>query len=572
MASVLSIGTWSRWWRVSAVLAMLVGLALPFLSRPYAVLAHPLGNFTINRYARIELAEGEVRVRYVLDMAEIPTFQEMDAIDQDKNGVVSDAENAAYARKKQEDLRRNLRLTVNGNAIDLDGATRELTFPPGQAGLNTMRLSILFTGPLPKLTIGQPQDLAFRDDNYPDRLGWREIVLPASQSVTIGQSTAAVQDLSDELRTYPSDRLTSPLNVTQAKAIFSLTGVAPSWAPASPGTTPEVHDRSGDSGFVKLIKEQKLTAGFVAFALLVALGFGALHSLGPGHGKAIVASYLIGSRGTAKHALFLGLTVTVTHTSTVFTLGFLTLFAERFIAPEKVFLWVGVASGLMVVGMGVWLLVARLRAARLPARRASGTHRLVPVLVVADGHGHSHGGHDHDHGHEHEHDRPDTDAMTAATAHTHTQDHETAHDHGGHDHAHGHDHDHVHGPGGHSHLPPDRVTWRSLLALGVSGGLLPCPSALVVMLGAIALGRVGFGMVLIVAFSLGLAGTLTAIGLLFVMARGLSRRFSLEGRLGRTAPIARLAMRMLPVASAVVITFAGLVITWRALAQAGVGI
>jgi ABC-type nickel/cobalt efflux system permease component RcnA len=109
-------------------------------------------------------------------------------------------------------------------------------------------------------------------------------------------------------------------------------------------------------------------------------------------------------------------------------------------------------------------------------------------------------------------------------------------------------------------LPPGAdgrpVTWRSLLALGVSGGLLPCPSALVVLLGAIALHRVAFGLLLIVAFSLGLAGVLVGIGLLLVLARGLLQRLSLGG--------GGLATRYLPVASAFVVLVAGLFITLQA--------
>ncbi len=123
---------------------------------------------------------------------------------------------------------------------------------------------------------------------------------------------------------------------------------------------------------------------------------------------------------------------------------------------------------------------------------------------------------------------------------------------------------HTHDGHTHSHAPPgadgSRVTWRSLVALGVSGGLVPCPSALVLLLSAISLGRLEFGMVLVVAFSVGLALVLTGIGLLLVYARRLFERFTLAPRVPR----------FLPVASALGITLAGLAIVLGALRQAGV--
>lgn len=242
-------------------------------------------------------------------------------------------------------------------------------------------------------------------------------------------------------------------------------------------------------------------------ALLTAFGWGAMHALTPGHGKTIVAAYLVGSRGTTRHALFLGLTTTITHTAGVFVLGLLTLFASQSILPEQLYPWLGVISGVLVVAIGLSLFSGRLR-----------------TLTRPDVHSHNHD-HNHDHAHTHNHD--------------HTHDH------------------------GHSYVPPvaddSPVTWRSLLALGVSGGLLPCPSALVVMLSAIALQRIGFGLLLIVVFSLGLASVLTAIGVLFVHAGRLFERIPMGGRL----------IQALPVASALFITIVGVGITLRTIVQTG---
>jgi ABC-type nickel/cobalt efflux system permease component RcnA len=229
-----------------------------------------------------------------------------------------------------------------------------------------------------------------------------------------------------------------------------------------------------------------------------------MHALAPGHGKTVVAAYLVGSRGTALHALFLGITTTITHTIGVFALGLVTLFVSRYILPEQLYPWLGVISGAFVVVIGVALFTGRLG------------------LL----HGHSHN-HDHDH---------------AA---------EGMHSHGGFTHAHGAS------AGRHEARGP--LGWGSLLLLGISGGLLPCPSALVVLLSAIALGRVGFGLLLILCFSLGLASVLTAIGIALVHAGRLFERVPLDGRL----------LRVLPVASALIVTAIGLGITLQALMQTG---
>jgi ABC-type nickel/cobalt efflux system permease component RcnA len=250
--------------------------------------------------------------------------------------------------------------------------------------------------------------------------------------------------------------------------------------------------RFGDRMTELVSTSEPLGLGLVLTSLLVAALLGALHALGPGHGKTIVGAYLIGTRGTARHALFLGLVVTATHTLGVYLLGFATWGASAYVVPERLFPWISVLSGLLVVGIGASLVRSRLEAAL--AEHAGGHHH-----------------HDHGDGH------------------------------------------------GHSHLPPDALGWRSLFALGVSGGLLPCPSALVVMLAAISLGRIGFGLVLIVAFSAGLAGVLGAIGLVFVYARSWFARLPVDGRFAR----------YLPVASALVISVAGLLIVANALSQTG---
>lgn len=346
-----------------------------------------------------------------------------------------------------------------------------------------------------------------------------------------------------------------------------------------------VATRFGQDEFADLLSRTLDTPAALAAALLVAVGLGAAHALTPGHGKTIVGAYLVGSRGTARHALFLGLTTTITHTAGVFALGFLVLVASEFVLPEKLYPWLGVLSGLLVVGIGLSIL--RGHVGHWLAHRRGDAHDHGPYhFHFGKGHSHGPGGHTHDHGpaatsHSHAATNPTAPAGGAralafagvsgaavaspvrANTHDHGHSHDHAHDHAHHDHDHGHDHHHDGHDHTHAHAaPPDALSWRSLLALGISGGLLPCPSALILMLSAIALRQVGVGLVLILAFSVGLAGVLTGIGLIMVYA----------GRFLERLPIRHSAVttRLLPMASATFITIAGLAITYRALVEAGV--
>ncbi|HEY7270748.1 MAG TPA: hypothetical protein VH951_13065, partial [Dehalococcoidia bacterium] len=469
----------SRRFVVAAAIALAVALfaALPALDAPHSsASAHPLGNFTVNRYSRIELSAAGVHVRYVIDMAEIPAFQEVQAIDLDRDGRVSDAESAAYLGRRLPEIAKNLDLRLNGSrvALSADPATANLAFPDGQGGLKTMRLVADYTG---ALTEGWQDGIraAFKDSNYGDRIGWKEIIVRANEGVSLTESTAPAQDQSAELTAYPQDLLKSPLDMTQASFGFRAGSSALAHQPevAAPVAKTSPSQQKSLTGFARLVERQNLTPAFVALSLLAAIAWGAAHALGPGHGKTIVGAYLVGSRGTARHALALGLTVTVTHTSSVVALGLVTLYASRFVATQDLYLWLSAASGVLVVFMGVALLWSRLRT----VRRGGWSAALA--------HGHA------DHAHRND---------------------EREHAHGGQ-----HGHDHAHEAHGHSHLPA-APGWRGLVMLGISGGLLPCPTALVVMLGAIALDRIAYGMVLILAFSVGLAGVLTGIGILLVYA------------------------------------------------------
>ncbi len=546
-------------------------LALLALSVAGVAAAHPLGNFTVSRYSALTLRRTAVDVLYIVDMAEIPTFRERQAMDADGDGVFTPAEEEAWAAALVPELAANLRLTVDGAAVPLSPVAHTLSFPPGQGDLETLRLEIALSGALPAAE-GE-RAIAYEDGNFAGRIGWQEIVATAEDG-TLAASSVPATDLSNQLRDYPADLLQTPPAVSRAEMSYAPGAATSPDRPATAGQTATAAsaDRFSRDEFANLLDRTLDTPGALLGALLVAIGLGAAHALTPGHGKTIVGAYLVGSRGTARHALFLGLTTTITHTAGVFALGFLVLAASEFILPEQLYPWLGVLSGIMVVFIGASIFRGHFR--HWLARRRGN--------AAPDEHYHFHFGKGHSHTGEHHHDAPPATATThslafAGTApstasfapvlprahdhHSHSHD---GHSHDHHSHSHdGHSHDHDHGHH-HDHDTPtdDPLGWRNLLALGISGGLLPCPSALILMLSAIALRQVGLGLALIVAFSIGLAGVLSGIGLVMVYA----------GRLLERLPVRHTAMttRLLPMASAAFITVAGLLITLKALGEAGV--
>ena len=450
--------------RIAIALVTLCGALAASLTVSPPADAHPLGNFTINRYAGIEIAGSEVYVRYALDVAEIPTYQ-----------LGAEIRRPGYPARLAE----RLVLTIDGRRAPLEVVTRRIATRPGAGGLETLRLDVVY-----RAVGAAGKELAFDDESFPERIGWREVTLVARDGGRVIATDVPATSSSDELRAYPSDLLRSPLDVSSARASVAL-GPTPGAMPTIGETAAPVHV---GGGFESLIERGELSVGALLLALAIAAFWGAAHALTPGHGKAMVAAYLVGTKGRPRDAVFLGGTVTIAHTAGVFALGFVTLGLSAFIVPEQLYPWLTFVSGVLVVAVGASVLRQRLR---------------------SHGHQHDHHHHDHDDHHHHEHT---------------------------------HDHD-------------EALTSKGILGVGIAAGLLPCPSALVVLLSAIALHRVGLGLALIVAFSLGLAATITAIGLVAVFARRTFGRLSLNGPL----------VRALPAVSAALILAVGLVITARAL-------
>ncbi len=471
--------------------------------------AHPLGNFTINHFTRIEASQPQVRIHYVIDMAEIPAFQATQGMARNDDGSIAAAALNAYLERVAWQYAAGLLLNVNGTAVPLQPVSSTISMPKGSGGLATLRVECDFAGDISGAVDSSNRRFHFEDRNNPERIGWHEIVVTAS-GAKIFDSSAFGSQVTDELKAYPQDMLAAPLDERAADFSWTTESI-PAGAVALRSRDGRPAETSKDA-FAELINVPVVTPLIGLLGLLIAAGLGALHAFSPGHGKTVVGAYLVGSKGTARHAAFLGLTVTITHTAGVFALGMITLFASQYIVPERLFPVLSFVSGAIVLAMGLPLFIRRLRNAR-----------------------------------------------GSATAHIH--DNSSAHSH---DHVGDASLTHSHGGVEHSHMPPgadgSAVTWRSLLALGISGGLLPCPSALVVLLSAIALHRVAYGLVLVVAFSAGLAATLTAIGLIFVFAGRFFKRPAGESRI----------LRLLPALSALVIACVGAAICYEALAQSGV--
>lgn len=593
-------------------IALLVGIVSALAFRPDAAIAHPLGNFTTNTATHVTLTLGHVDVVYVVDLAEIPALkirQELGA----SSGPVPPIAADRWRDERCKSIAQSLDITRSGVPVPLaptGGA--QLSFPSGQAGLTTLRLECRLHA-----TSGEssPASVNIVDRNYPDRLGWREISV-SGNGVGIDGEVATVSP-TDLLLRYPKEAVSAPLR--QLGASFKVSrGAAAEMASASDSATasPAPTNRGNDGltqRFQSLLDHRKVTLPFAAGAMLLAVVLGGLHALAPGHGKTIIAAYALGRRGRTADIIAIGGTVAATHTVGIMVLGVL-VSATTVVSADRSVRWASVVSGVLVIGVGFTLLRTRLAAWRRPGRHG--------VAGWTGGHDHPHPHphpQDHDHGHAHPHPKDQDHAHDDGHDHPHPHDHDHGHDHPHpepHDHEHAvahHDdasvlHDphpladahahvdtpgrasaltadaatrahpddprfivtsHAHGGWSHDHVlpaPGSVVRRRELVMMGLAGGLVPSPSALVVLLGAIAVGRVPFGVALVVAYGIGLAATLVGAGLLIVRfergVRGWSSRLS-------TPAGARLhaVTNALPLVSGFAIAGAGVLLLARSVAQ-----
>ncbi len=432
--------------------------------------AHPLGNFTINHLSEISLDGKRAKVRYVLDMAEIPTYAVMR--ERDPSGKLSPAQLATWAREQAIATASQLTLSVDGSALPLMLIRATAKTRPGAGGLPTLYLIADYTAALAKNANALAGSLAYHDGTFAGRLGWRDVIVAPQTEPT------------RELTAYPSALLGSPRETTDIAASL-VPGRAPRLLAASAETIQATTPAVASAGLTRsnqladMLVSGSRSPWFVVLTLLVAIGLGALHALEPGHGKTLLAVSLVGARATFSQAAILAAALTVAHTAGVLALGFAIIMLKGTLVPENIYPWITLISGLAVAIIG-----ARAIQRQIQAR--------MPVAHV-----HAHG---HDHAHDHAH------------PHVH-HPHEHDHDHG--DHGHAHDHSHDDEAHARSHAIPGNkpLKFGPTVLAAMSGGVAPCPAALVVLFAAIAQNVLAYGLVAIVFFSVGLAGTLTGLGI-----------------------------------------------------------
>jgi len=349
----------------AAALAVLLALVLPAV-----VLAHPLGNFTINHFAALRVSPDRVDLDVVIDRAEIPAFQERQRLDTNGDGTLQPSELDGQATAACTDLRMDLRLTVAGADPALSLAAAGMSFPPGAGGLTTMRLVCEYGARL-AVTISAGTTVGFEDRSFAERIGWREIVVLGNETNVAGRVAPDGSDpggVSGRLTSYPTDLLKQPLDVRSISVAVTPGGPAlPAWqAPdatpidaatrATAGATSEGALGAVPGGVGQdlsaMIDVNDLTPLAIILSLAIAFGLGVVHAVSPGHGKTIMAAYLVGNRGTSRQAVGLGLAVTVSHTLGVLVLAGITLAASTILPPERLYPVLGVASGALVILIG----------------------------------------------------------------------------------------------------------------------------------------------------------------------------------------------------------------------------
>ncbi|MCX6464198.1 MAG: High-affinity nickel-transporter [Pseudonocardiales bacterium] len=430
--------------------------------------AHPLGNFTVNHYDGLTLRPDGVEVLAVVDSAEIPTVQERRGTDSDGDGTISPAEGAAHATARCAAMPPLMRVAVDGVPVPLAVVSAEAQYPPGEQGLATTRVTCVLAAPT---DLSGHSTVVFTDGVDADRVGWREITAVGDGLRLTGSDVAALS-VSDGLRNYPADLLSSPRDERTARITTApgdgAAGTPAAALPRSGVGWVDATAQAAERFLSGLVGGRDASPAVTGLAVVLALVLGASHAALPGHGKTIMAAYLAGRQGTRRDALVVGATVTVTHTTGVLVFGVLLSLVATF-SPVEALRWLGVVSGLIVAAVGVSLLrsavTRRRELAALPAAQRTGV--LVGAAVGAVGHGH------------------------------------------GHVHGHGHGHD----------VGAGRWSRGGLVGLGVAGGLVPSPTALVVLLVAVDAQRPWFGVALVACYAVGMAGTLTAAGLLLVSVR-----------------------------------------------------
>jgi len=462
--------------------------------------AHPLGNFTINHLAKIDV-QRNLHIRYVLDIAEIPTFQIMR--ERTPAGNWSSAAMQSWADSEVAIVQSGLHIIADGTPLALSSSGAHARLRPGAGGLPILYWVDDFHA---ALAAGRAHHLEINDRVYEARrIGWKDIIVAPQTEPT------------HELLVYPSALIASPRTITTATFAVDARGKI---AGIRRDSTPIVQQQSTTS----IVRQTALSEMFlranqgplwILITVLAAFGFGALHAIEPGHGKALLAFTLVGSRATRNQAVILAASLTFAHTIGVLLLGVVLFFVAGFV-PESIYPWITLVSGVIIVIVGGRALARYLRGAR----------------PFAHSHAHAHpNAQPHDHVHEH------------GFGSSHDHNHEVAHDHA-HDHARVDQLTHTHGGTTHTHIVPGEkpLNFGSAVWAAMSGGIAPCPAAIILLIAAVNSHRIAYGLMLILIFGLGLAAVLTGLGMAVVHGAAWIARNERYERYVRFGPLASAAL------------------------------
>jgi ABC-type nickel/cobalt efflux system permease component RcnA len=450
-----------------------VCLLVVILSGPPAT-AHPVPRGGHDRVITVRLSPDAVMVEYQLEVEPFTAvYQDLQAIGDkiDLKSITKPQEYyEAFAKGYAPILADNLLATLDGKALTFTCTRRshQVTHPDGN-----LRCHFIFEAPW-QLGGADSHQFTFWEGNYELEPGLINLSLVCDTALILRDRIAPDETLKTRAAVdlKPGDEA----RLRQLKATVSHSGSTPAAMPAAPVSSVEAtvsQPPEGTPSLLGLLLDSE--RGFWVL-LLLAAGFGAAHALTPGHGKTLVAAYLVGERGTVAHAIVLGLVTTLTHTGAVLVLAAVLLWFFPKAVPAHLQTALGLGGGLLVAGTGFWLLLRRLGGG--------------PDHVHIGGHGHHH--HHHHHGHDHVHSVP---------------------------------------------APDERVGWWGLIVLGMSGGIVPCWDAIAMFGFAVAAQRLWLGLPLLLAFSAGLASVLILIGIGVVYIKGFASARLGDGRVIRALPL-----------------------------------
>lgn len=530
MGSIGKNETGSAWRRgaLDALAKHAVMVILASVLWTTAAAAHPMGNFAVCHFAAIRPFTEEIRIHYIIDMAEVPTYHELKKIDTNGDKQYTDSELSAYLEKHDELLVSGLDLEIDGERRPLDIRDSNLEIRDGLPGLKILWFEFSLSASVPEKQWPK-RTVSYADNNFPDDMGWKEIRVFGSPETVIIEKSELSPKTSDGLTNYPESLTGDPpldLSVTftygpgSSDELYALdSGAAPDKSEKQLGFSERVMKKFD---IFPYLEKETLSTRVVIVGIIFAFILGCFHALAPGHGKTLVAAYLVGTKGRPTDALTLGFIVTFTHVAAVLAIFVILLSFWDRLNTEHLYGWLAAASGVVIAGMGLWIIFRNYRGKYIPHVHDEFGRHVSPeelknrpeLLEHSSGHG--------PHGHTHSHD---------AHHNGHSHDHDHSHDHHSHDHDHSHDHEYGHQRDtGESlsgaHTPPNDsdksrkgVRFIDLLTLGVTGGIVPCPTAIIILFASIGLNRLAFGLILMISFSVGLAFVLIAIGLMIVYTR-----------------------------------------------------